>query len=335
MRRRHRFGLVPLALVVFAALVSFTALSSLGCHRAPRDKAKVIVSIFPIYDLTRRIAGEDADVVMLEPIPVSPHVYAPSPADLARGSGASLAVLIGLDLDMWVEQLVTEHGAPKARSLRLADRVPTLPRRGRLGSDPDQARRDALKAAGQPDPRGVSGVDVHVWLDPQRALLMARAITDELCRVDPAHATGYRTRAVAVGHSLEALDKELETRIVSFKGKSFATLHDAFRYYASRYHLDITAVIEENPGVKPHVRDDQMVLARMRETHTTAIFGEPQLESQPARTVAFAGHFAYDVLDPLGGSPGVDSYEALLRHDTAVLEKALAAPPPAAGDASP
>jgi len=315
----------PLPLVLSALLAVLPA-----CHRTPRPRAKVVTSIFPVYDLTRRIAGEDADVVMLEPVGSSPHTYTATPGDVERSTGANLAVMIGLDLDAWLEPLMTRVGAPKGRILRLADRVPTLPRRVSLTEEAGQAKRDATRRAGEPDPRGVEGIDVHVWLDPQRALLMERAITDELCRVDPDHAKGFRTRGLAVTTSLEALDTELEQRTRGWKHRSFATLHDAFRYYASRYHFDVVAAVDMQPGARTPIRYEQMVLSRMRERGATAIFGEPQLDSRPSQTLSHAGPFAYGVLDPIGGTAGVDSYEALLRHDTDVLEKTLETQPPAA-----
>ncbi len=236
-----------------------------GC-RHPAGKPRVVTTLFPVYDLTRRIAGPDADVELLLPPGTSPEGFVPGPDVEPKVAGARLAVTIGLDLDPWLAAMMTRV-SPKGRVLRLADRVPTLPR-------PDSA------APGAP-----AAVDVHVWLDPQRAVLMARAITDDLCRVDGDHALAYRTRGVAVGHALEALDEELEKRTAAWQGRSFVTVHDDFRYYAERYHL---------------------ATARLA----------------PAK----AEHAALVTLDPIGGTSGVDTYEALLRWDTDALEKALSAP---------
>jgi zinc transport system substrate-binding protein len=305
-----------------------------GCHRKPHPRAKVVTTIFPIFDLTRRIAGPDADVVMLEPAEVSPHGYAPSAGAVEQSAGASLAVLIGLDLDAWLP-LLMERASPTARILKLADRVPTLPRQESLTEEGEETKRRAAAARGQPDPRGESGIDVHVWLDPQRALLMARAIADELCRIDPDHTTEYRKRGLELTSSLDALDKEIEARTLSWKQRRFATLHDSFRYYAARYRLEIAAVVEQRTGVRPPLRYEGMVLARVRERHAAGVFGEPQLDSQPARTVAQAANLPYGVLDPLGGTGAVLSYEALLRADTDALEKVMREAPavPAPADA--
>ncbi len=185
------------------------------------------------------------------------------------------------------------------------------------------------------DPRLPNPVDPHVWLDPQRALLMARAICDELCRVDPDHAVGYRTRSLAVTQSLDSLDREILARTAAWQQRSFVTMHDGFRYYAGRYHLDVALAIEGNTGRGPSLRADQKLLQQLRERHPGGVFGEPQLDSEHARILAHAANLPFGVLDPLGGTGGVDSYEALIRSDTDVLEKALlAAPAAVAQDAS-
>jgi zinc transport system substrate-binding protein len=308
------------SLAALAALA--TLASSSACQPKPHAKAKVVTTIFPIYDLTRRIAGPDADVIQLEPGERSPHQYTAAGAgDADRVAGASLAVMVGLDLDAWLQPVMTQV-APKARVLRLADRVPTLPRTPGLGDGP-QPKRGGKAPPGAESTPSPDTIDVHVWLDPQRALLMARAISDELCRADPSHAAGFRTRSLELTKSLEALDKELEARTAAWKQKTFVTLHDSFRYYAARYHLEVAAAVESRPGVRPPTRYEQVVLERLREKGAGGVFGEPQLDSLPAKVVAHAAQLPYGVLDPLGGTPGVDSYEALLRADTDVLEKAL------------
>jgi zinc transport system substrate-binding protein len=306
---------------LFTVPVIALSLAVAGCHRAPRPRPKVVTSIFPIFDLARRVAGPDADVVMLEPVEVSEHQYSPSRSDMDRALGASLAVMIGLDLDAWMQPMMTRV-APSSRVLRLADRVPTLPRQPSL-TDVQQARR----AEPDDDPRMPNAIDAHVWLDPQRAVLMTRAIGEELCRVDPAHARGYRARSQAVTESIDALDRAVEERAATWGQRAFVTLHDDFRYYAARYHLDVAAVVEPTPGIRPSIRYDQVVIRRLRERGAAGVFGEPQLDSQPARTLAEASGLPYGVLDPLGGTAGVDSYEALIRFDTDALEKVLAPRP--------
>jgi ABC-type Zn2+ transport system substrate-binding protein/surface adhesin len=60
-----------------------------------------------------------------------------------------------------------------------------------------------------------------------------------------------------------------------------------------------------------------------RTARATALFSEPQLNRRAAEVIAQEAGLPLFELDALGGTPGRDSYEALLRYDTDVLEKAL------------
>ncbi len=221
-------------LVVAVLALSFASL--VACHRTS-GRAKVAVSIFPIYDLVRRIAGPDADVVLVEP-------------SAPRMEDARLVVLVGLGLDAWMEPLEP----PKVRVLKVGDRVPTI-----AGND--------------------GAIDSHVWLDPQRARLIATAIAEDMARTDASHANAFRARAATLDASLDALDQETDARVAKWKTRAFATTDVGMAYYAERYRLAIAH---------------------------DATAGAPSV-----------------TLDSTGGTAQTDSYEALIRFDTAALEAAL------------
>jgi zinc transport system substrate-binding protein len=267
-RRCPRRFVAPAAL---ATLAAFFALSLVAACRpkAAAGKAKVVVSTFPVYDLVRRVAGPDADVVLLVP------------GSVEQVASARLGVMVGLGLDPWMENALKE-GAPAAHVLKVGDRVPTL------------------ATSGAPDAGYEKGtVDPHVWLDPQRAAVMTKAIAEELARVDAGHAAAYRSRAENLGDALHALDQEVEAETRAFKARVFVTPHGSFTYFAARYHLQITEAATA-AGV-------------------VAVFTEPQLDPLPAKNIADAAHVPLGVLDPVGGGPETDSYETLIRFDAAAL----------------
>ncbi len=114
--------MVALALVVASAVGALVA----GCKAKGSGKPKVVVSIFPIYDLTRRIAGDRLEVVLVLPPGKSEHGYDPTPKEIARLEGARLGVAVGLDLDAWVEGIMKSAGGVP-RMVHLGQHVSTLP----------------------------------------------------------------------------------------------------------------------------------------------------------------------------------------------------------------
>jgi ABC-type Zn uptake system ZnuABC Zn-binding protein ZnuA len=205
-------------LLLLAGLLASLPLA--GCRSGPRERLTVAVSMFPLDDLVRRIAGSDADVVLVLSQGASLEGSAPPMDAPARVRAARLLVSVGLGLDPWMEGLL-QSAAPKAHLLKLGDRVPTI------------ANADG-------------SINGYVWMDPQRARLMATAIAEDLARADVSHANAFRDRASALDASLATLDAEIEARTAAWKTHELASLPSTFAYYAERYGLRASS-----PAVPP------------------------------------------------------------------------------------
>ena len=291
-----------------------------GCHGAGSNKMKVAVSIFPLYDLVRRVAGPDADTILVLPPGHTEHSFDPSPKDVEQVAAAKVGVLVGLGLDPWMEKLMKD-AAPKAPLVKVGERVKTLTvKEGAVG---DEAADKARTTPEEDHDHELGATDPHVWMDPSRTRTMVMAIGDELAKVDPPHAEGYKARAKQVDGELDKLDQELTTRTAAFKTRGFVTFHGSFNYFADHYKLKILAVIEPFPGSSPTGEYIQEVLKVVKERNVPALYSEPQLDPRPAKTIAEAAGIPLGSLDPVGGTPETDSYEKLLRHDVDALEKYL------------
>jgi ABC-type Zn uptake system ZnuABC Zn-binding protein ZnuA len=254
----------------------------LGCHRAPAGRAQVAVTVFPIYDLVRRVAGPDADVTLLVPPGEAPASFAPSPEARDAVLHARLLVMVGLELDAWAETLPRDP-ASKARSLRVGDRVPTLT-------------------------EGEGGrVAPCVWLDPQRARLVVKAIGDELARADSSHANAYRARAGDLDAALDALDREIDRATAAWKARTVAADTQTFAYFAERYHLTLGP---DGAGSTPRGARAPVVADRLT-------------DAAAAEAIAHDAGVPFVALDAYGGTAETDSYERLLRYDVAQLSHAL------------
>ncbi|MBX3217293.1 MAG: zinc ABC transporter substrate-binding protein [Labilithrix sp.] len=306
-----------LAYVALLLLVVVLPGCAKSCGKpASEGRTQVAVSIFPIYDLVRRVAGPDANVMLLIQPGRNEHSFDPTPRDIETVAKSKLGVMVGLGLDPWMEKLMKD-AAPAARILKVGDRVPTLT----IKDDPIGANHH--DHADDHDHGGKGAQDPHVWLDPQRAQLIVRAVAEELGRVDAAHAVAYRERATEVDASLTALDKEADERLKALERRGFVTFHGSFSYFAERYKLDILAVIEPYPGSQPTGEYVSKVLRVIKDKKVPALFSEPQLDPRPAKVLAEEAKIPLGVLDPVGGGPETDSYEKMIRFNVSELEKHL------------
>ncbi len=273
---------------------------------AAQTRPSVVVSIHPVYDLVRQVAGDAADVERVLPVGASPHTFDPTPRDVARLVNADLVVTVG-GVDRWLRDLLDASGGDAIR-LEL------------LGLEAVQARLtedfpDLVPAAGG----SLLAWNPHVWLDPPTMVAAVPAIAEALAAVDPEGAQGYADRAAALVAELQDLDAELAERLAAVAGAPFVPFHDAWPYFAARYGLDLVVEIEPFPGREPSPAYLAEALGLVAGSGAAAIFGEAQLDRRPAEVVADEAGVALYVLDPLGGVAGRERYQELLRWNVDVL----------------
>lgn len=290
------------------ALCVFAALS--GAATA-QSRPSVVVSIHPLYDLVRQIAGEDADVARLLPVGASAHTFDPTPRDVIRVAQADLIVLNG-GLDIWLHDLVAASGsrARVVEVISLAAVVEVLKE-----SFPDLVTADAAGAA--------LGFNPHVLPDPVAAAAAVPALVSALSDIDPANADAYAARGEALIADLQALHEELSEILAPVAGAAFVPFHDAWRYFAARYGLDLIVEIEPFPGREPSPAYLREALGLVRASGATAIFTEPQLSRRPAEVVAEEAGVSLFEIDPKGGFPGRETYQDLMRYNARTVAEAL------------
>jgi zinc transport system substrate-binding protein len=143
-----------------AALCLATVAASCGGGGGDTSGAKLVVvaSIFPLYDLARRVGGEAADVRLLLPPGRSEHDFDPTVAEVKSVADAKLAFLVGLEMDEWLTKTVEASGGG-ATVVRLGDKVTTRPFYAPLLGDVDEAPGGSgapATAAGSGAPAGKS-----------------------------------------------------------------------------------------------------------------------------------------------------------------------------------
>lgn len=282
-----------------------------ACAPARPERRLAAASIFPLYDVARRVAGDRTPVELVLPPGQTTHVFDPRPRDVARLADARLVFAVGLGLDTWLGSIVKSAGGGRARIVALG---PSL--------DPLRVPERILRTMG-PDARGPGSLDPHFWMDPVRMQRAAGLMTEALCELDPEGSSGYRARSQEVQRSLALLHEEIARRASGWKRRKIVTFHASMLYFADRYGLEVTAVVEPRPDQEPTPHYLAELLETVRREAPAALFSEPQMDPRPARVLAAETGLPLYELDPVGGGPGVDSYEKLLRHDVDVLDEAL------------
>ena len=156
--------------------------------------------------------------------------------------------------------------------------------------------------------------DMHIWLDPGNAKVLAAAIASALGDADPRNAAIYRANAERLRQRLDELDRSLHDRLATVADRPYVVFHDAYQYFEHRYGVNAVGAITINPTVRPSAQRLGEIHERLEQIDAACVFAEPQFEPTLVDTVIEGTSAQTGVLDPLGAAldPGPDQYFQLM-----------------------
>jgi len=230
------------------AIIALIALVFISCgkdkNKTPDSNGKinVVATIFPLYDFSRAVAKEQANITMLTPPGSSLHSYEPSPADIKNIQNASVFVYIGGEDDAWVERLISTLDTSKMKIVRLFDVVKLYEEELKEGMQPEEEEEDPVTTAEGEHGKLEIEYDEHIWTSPKNAVLMINAITDALCEKDSANCEAYKANSQSYNSQIEEQSKEISQTINSAKRKLIVVADKfPFLYLIKEYGLDYEA----------------------------------------------------------------------------------------------
>jgi len=281
---------------------------------------KVVTSFSILADMVRNIGGDRVDVVSLVGPDGDAHVYEPTPADARAVAAAQLVVVNGLGFEGWVDRLV--HAAGRVGPIVVAaEGTPVRMSTAREHAHAGHAHGGPYAGGPAPDP--------HAWQDLAKSPVYVRNIVDGLARIDPANATTYRNDAARYLARLAELDAWVRQQIATLppERRKVITSHDAFGHFGDAYGLTFVAPSGYSTESDPTARGIARLIAQIRRENIRAIFIEnmsnPRIIQRIADEtgVAIGGRLYADALSRPGGP--ADSYEAMFRHNVAILLSGL------------
>ena len=135
----------------------------------PSSKIKVIASFYPLYEFSKNIAGEKAEVSVFTPIGIEPHDWEPSTGDLIALKESDVFVYNGGGMEPFVEKIIDSGEYSNVLFVETTH-----------GLDLITGTHDESDHAEEHD----SVYDPHIWLDPMLAKEQVMVIKDALLQVD-------------------------------------------------------------------------------------------------------------------------------------------------------
>jgi ABC-type Mn2+/Zn2+ transport system ATPase subunit/ABC-type Zn uptake system ZnuABC Zn-binding protein ZnuA len=293
---KHR----PLSHLCFSLVLCLSATTVLA------QKPKVVCTTTIIYDITRNIAGELADVVSFLPIGGDPHIYEATPDDISRLARADLVLRNGLKLEGWLDKVIATSGTNATVVTVAEDGIKPF---------------HSAQFHGAPDP--------HVWMSVPNGKIMARNIATALSTEMPEAYESISANLHLYLRKLDSLDTYIMTRIATIPEdhRVLVTTHDAFHYFADRYGLEVESLRGISTDAEIMAADATRVRDVIIERELPAIFIEttinPKVFLQIAKDldIKIGGSLFADSIGDLDSDAG--SYIGMLRADTDAIVAGL------------
>ena len=214
-----------------AALTAAVIFLSAGCGELPVKKGgklNILCTVFPLYDWARNIAGNTAEVSLLNENGADMHSYQPTAADIVRLHSCDVLIYTGGESEKWVAEVIKQSDNKNLKALNLIEL---------LGDKAVTEREEGTERRENGDE-----TDEHIWLSLKNAEILTDKIAAALGGADNKNKYIYKTKAAKYAERLATLDKEYTEALKNARHKTliFADRFP-FRYLTEDYGLDYYA----------------------------------------------------------------------------------------------
>jgi len=244
---------------------------------APRAHALNVFACEPEWgSLLHELAGDAIQVDVATSALQDVHVIEAKPSLIAKMRRADLVVCTGAELEIgWLPQLIRQAGNPKVASgpgyFLASDQITTLEKPTKL----DRSEGD-IHPGGNP----------HFQLDPNRILVIAKALDARLSELDPGHAAVFQQRLADFTTRWQAAIKTWEAKAAPLKGRKVVVHHWSWIYLLTWLGMEQIGALEPKPGVPPTSSHLASLVELTKSSHTLAILRAAYQDPKPGDWLA-------------------------------------------------
>lgn len=292
-----------LSLVGATALLAGCGAAGSTTENTESDKLQVVTTFYPMYDFTKQVAQDDAEVSMLLEAGMEVHSFEPSSQMIAEIQDADVFIYNSPEMETWVPDVLASIDTSDMVVICASDAITLLEYEGEAHAHDHESEEEGANAGHS------HTVDLHVWLDPVLAQTEVSTIAEGLAEADPDNAEDYLENAGIYNGKLNELDEAYRAAFEGTENRTFVTQHAAFAYLAARYDLNQISVTGLNAEVEPSAAALATLSDYVKANNISHIYFENNASSQTAETLAEEVGVELAVLSPLEGITEEDQKE--------------------------
>lgn len=289
-----------------------TAVILIGCTNnndaeieEQNDTIHIVTSMFPMYEITKEIAGDRAEVSVMVGANEDAHHYEPSARAVASVNEADVFVYSSDEMEFWVESLLSVVENDDLIVVELGDGL-DFEIHSELDHEDedhheDEHNHDDVEHHDHAHDHG--NLDPHFWLNPVSVENQLPLIVDALRQVDEEGKDIYEKQAARFSEELLTLDQMYQAAFQSAENRSFVVQHQAFGHLAHQYDLEQVAIGGLTTEVEPNPKQLAQIVTFINEQQIPVIYYQSGSSSSIAETISNETNTGVGVLYDLESLP--------------------------------
>ena len=197
-------------------------------------KARVVTTVFPIYDIVKNLLGSDEDVIMLQSGSSDVHNYEPTSKDIMTMSKSDLFICIGGKSDEWTEGVLSTINNDNLKVVKLFDSVNKI----------EESEKGIIQSDHHHDEHNheIHSYDEHIWTSIKNMVLMTESIRKALVEIFVDSVDVIEINYQIYKNKLLQLEKEYEDVCLNNNKTIIVADRFPFLYLMNDYNLKYNAL---------------------------------------------------------------------------------------------
>ena len=281
---------------------------------------KVYASVYPMYDFTKKIAGDKIDVEMIMPQGTEPHGWEPDSNAIKNLENADLFIYNGAGLESWTDKVIDSLSNKDLRVVEASKGVELIKSNHNHEDeehDHNHNHEEAEENHNHDHEEVVENqnheeehdheahnhgpMDPHVWISPKNAKIEMENIKNALAELDKENADYYESNYQKYAKMLDELDAKYMENLNNLPNKTIVVSHEAYGYLCKDYSLTQIGVKGVNAETEPDAKKMAEIIKYIKENKITTIFTEELIDPKVSKIIAEETGCQIKVLSPIEG----------------------------------
>ncbi len=299
--------------VLIAFMVIFlTNNQVLAADSEQKKGTKIVTSIMPLALLVNEIISDDDSIEVLLEKNQNHHIASLKPSQRKKVDQADIIFYIDDSFEYFLKKIKNSDNS-KYKYIAIGDTSGLRLLSVRESGQSPHVAHDKLfrkEPKTNDDGHNHSGVDWHLWLNPDNAIVMLMKIRDELTKFRPENEVIYQERYEIFSQHLIKHSMKKAKKMMEVLDSPFFVLHDGLQYFEEQYGLESKGTVLKDGEISASAKHLSMLKKIRRANDVNIIIKEEQYSDRAIQSLAGEKPFKIINVDSLaqGSLSQVEDY---------------------------